>query len=530
MEGYLDYLVNNGERYFPYTRVEGIIDIDGSPFSNWITKMNIHNHDIRYAASAHNHDTRYALKTHDHENYALSDHTHNYAGSNSPSGAALTALALDKEITLSVTGSSTGSVSFKGDKNISLNLKVNHNHDNLYIKQVGNNTITSDKNTTYPLTIYGNGGPSRLDFKVDGITDTSSIEFVSGALKLKYNNIPLDITSDGVSYNGKKLATIDDLAGLGGSGGSVDMNILEQMFAKLNHNHTTTDISDFPSYMNNQFPLKITAGKDNYAYDGSSEVNMIIDPSSLGCAAMDHTHDYSEEYAALKHTHYEKYLDIGGENTYKANKLNFEPVTVESLQEQDGALPNNDTNIIKSVDFLAKDQESMASFGSCFYYTAASKSIDLDHVFISMGKYMSGSSNFVALTMSKSTIKYNGKLIFHEGYMGHNSKLDADTLDGKHLTELPYVKGTEDIIKLGTDDKSKVEIDVSNTSTATILVRNKAGYIFKIKMSETSTDTALSISSGDVNMLTLTRDKSTNGIRTDLYGDIYHNGTKVTLK
>ena len=69
MEGYLDYLTNNGERYFPYVRVEGIIDVDGSPFSNWIAKMNIHNHDIRYASASHNHDARYALKSHQHTEY-----------------------------------------------------------------------------------------------------------------------------------------------------------------------------------------------------------------------------------------------------------------------------------------------------------------------------------------------------------------------------------------------------------------------------------------------------------------------------
>lgn len=53
--GYLDYLTNNGVRYFPYVRVEGIINTDGKPFSQWMTQVNTHNHDIRYAASAHQH-------------------------------------------------------------------------------------------------------------------------------------------------------------------------------------------------------------------------------------------------------------------------------------------------------------------------------------------------------------------------------------------------------------------------------------------------------------------------------------------
>ena len=176
--GYLDYLTNNGERYFPYTRVEGIINTDGTPFSNWIAEVNIHNH-----------DTRYSLIDHTHSNYALSSHTHLYAGSDSVGGAANTALSLDKAFTLNVTGSEVGSVDIKGDSNVTLSLTANHDHVE-YIKNTGNNTITALNGIESPLTILSDGGRAKIDLYSTSSTNRSYIEFLDNKFRLAYNEVP----------------------------------------------------------------------------------------------------------------------------------------------------------------------------------------------------------------------------------------------------------------------------------------------------------------------------------------------------
>lgn len=528
MEGYLDYLTNNGERYFPYVRVEGIIDVDGSPFSNWIAKMNIHNHDIRYASASHNHDARYALKSHQHTEYADVNHVHPYAGSANAGGPATTALALTNPFTLKVTGACTGSASIKGNAEVSLNLTTNHNHDSSYVKKTGNNTITSTGSN--PLKIFASGsGKSKIDFGVDGDVDSASIEYTSGAFKLSYNNVPLTLTPNNVSFNGKVLATMEDLANASMGGGSVDMEVLKQTFASISHKHASTDITGLPVALKNPNALKISMGGHNYDYDGSAEVTMVVDPSALGCAPASHTHDFSNIYAAKNHLHEDEYLSIKGNNTFNAGKITFSRLKGTDFGD-DGVAPTTDTTTIRSLSFpLATPVNGIngASIGCRYVYNASSEQVGIDKLYMAIGDYPNNAVS--ALTLHHNSVRWNNYELLHKGNMGSNSGIDADLLDGKHINELPYLKGTENVITLGDKARSKIEIDTSGTTGTTILVKSSTGYIMQIKVTESSTDVVASITSSDVNMFTLTRDKSTNKVRTDLYGDIYHDGTKVTL-
>ena len=145
MSIYFDYLTKNGERFFPYTRVDGIFDVNGNPFTDWMATINIHNHDKRYASASHTHDTRYSLSSHSHEGYAKSGHTHNYAASSKAGGAANTALALDKPFSLNVTGCVSGSVSINGKDDVNLELGLNHIHEE-YLKYKNSDIILGDYN------------------------------------------------------------------------------------------------------------------------------------------------------------------------------------------------------------------------------------------------------------------------------------------------------------------------------------------------------------------------------------------------
>lgn len=507
--GYLDYLMNNGEIYFPYTRVEGIFDQYGNPFSDWIANMNTHNHDGKYSLIDHNHDTKYATKDHEHGNYSLLDHTHNYAGSNSVGGAAITALALNKEFTLNVTGSETGSVSIKGDSNVTLNLSVNHTHD-IYLTNNTNNIITAGDGVDKPLSIVADGGTAQIELYNTSSSDKSYIKFTDGALILGYNNIPLKITTVGVYYNGKLLATTDDITNTGGG-------------VAEGHTHTISDITDFPGSMPNPYKAIFSmSGGINYEYDGSSEITIPMDPTSLGCASFDHNHDYT--YSALNHTHMEAYLALNGSNEYTGSYIaikNFEP----SEYTEDGSIPTEPVTMVKGLRF-SDDNYGSSVIGATYKYSVDDSMSYLTELFMRLGSSTSTQSK---LSVKSDGIYYNDNKMLDVGMYGHNNGINADMLDGYHADGLPYIKGTEDVIYLGKDTKSKIMIDVSGTSATDINIRNAAGYILNMNVSENGTDIILTISSGGTDMLTITRDKSTNQIRTDLYGTIYVNGTQLSV-
>lgn len=517
--GYLDYLTNNGERYFPYTRVEGIINRDGNPFLDWMNRIDNHDHDDRYALLSHDHDSSYALISHNHDTvYSKLDHTHKYAGSSSAGGAANTALALDKAFTLTVKGSETGSVDIKGNEEVTLNLSVNHTHSDL-LSKTENNTISASDGVNRPLTIVASGtGIARIDLYKSNSTDRSFIQFTDdGKLRLAYNNVPLDITATGIYYDSKQLATIDDIVS---SGGSVDIDTLKGYFATADHQHTVDDITDLET-LPNPYKAIFNVGGDIYEYDGSEEKIIPIDSTSLGCAPAVHDHDYSSVYSTIDHNHDGIYFRLDGVNSnITSYMINMKNLTAEEYST-DGTIPTSNIDCARGLAF--NDDIGKSYIGATYRYNADDGSSKIYNLLLKLV----GETSETKFIMNSTGLYYNDSMILNESMLGHGKGIDADKLDGYHADALPYVKGTEDVINLGNDDKSKVVINVSDTAKTVIDIRNTAGYIMSMSIAETSTDVILSITSSDTNMLTITKDKSTNQVRTDLYGDIYINGIKI---
>lgn len=311
MEQYLDYLTNNGHIYYPYTRVEGIINSDGQPFSVWMSEVNTHNHDIRYASASHIHDNRYSLKTHTHEGFAASNHTHNYAGAESSGGPANSAKALAASFNINITGIGTGSASTNGSSDVTIDLTMNHNHDSDYLKLTGSSrTITITDTVPGGFGIIGDG--IKPEVRLYDTTDKSTFGFMNysgNVITMGINeNTLFEVRQDGTYNKGEKLATEQFVTtALNGIGGSSDINveILNEMYAAKAHVHNYDDISGAPIYLPNEHLLSITVpdGDDitTVDYDGTESKSLTISLESLGASPADHNHD--SNYAPLVHTH-----------------------------------------------------------------------------------------------------------------------------------------------------------------------------------------------------------------------------------
>ena len=107
--------------------VTGNANFDGSGDINISTNVN-HNHDGvyqpigSYAAANHNHNGVYQPIG----SYAAANHSHNYAGSSSAGGSATSAVKLATARTITISGAVSGSTTFDGSSNVTINTAVNY--------------------------------------------------------------------------------------------------------------------------------------------------------------------------------------------------------------------------------------------------------------------------------------------------------------------------------------------------------------------------------------------------------------------
>ena len=73
----------------------------------------------------------------------------NYAGSTEPGGAANSALKLDTARTINITGAETGSTSFDGSSDITIDLTVNHTHSEYALTTHDHDTVYSKLDHTH---------------------------------------------------------------------------------------------------------------------------------------------------------------------------------------------------------------------------------------------------------------------------------------------------------------------------------------------------------------------------------------------
>ena len=539
MEEYMDYLVNDGKRYYPYTRVEAVINSDGTKFTTWMANMNIHNHDAKYALINHNHDERYSLIDHNHDDvYSNKDHTHNYAGSTTVGGVANSALKLQNPVTVSLSGAVIGSFSFDGTKNsIDVSTAVNHNHDHEYVMLSGNSIMKLDKDSLYGFAIRGSESNTKISFS-NGGQNLGYVQFTDSYMQMLFNDNSFKLNGEAVYYNNDKLATVAFVTNaLAASGGSVDMGTLTDTFAKINHSHTKADITDMPTVLPSPNAVNIylnDAADPTYTYAGSDAVNVYLNADTLDYAKSNHTHDYSSTFAAIDHDHEDTYYNINGTNKIKSQYVDIDYPTPEDFTE-DGSIPTSVSQLVKAICFNVAPYNnggtgSSAYIGANYRYSPDSTRVGITQLYMSLGK----GENATNLTMMNSGLYYNNQKIFHEGNMGAGSGLDADKLDGKDINNLPYLKGDESFIDMR--DSKKTGNVIYNLAGGISVETFEAGES-RIRMASSKSDesfmyeitlTAREDNGNAQESFSITVDRKTGMAKVNINGTLTLNGKEIT--
>ena len=214
---------------------------------------------------------------------SATSHTHNYAGSSSVGGAANSALKLDSERVISLSGEVTGSVSFDGTQDVTIDTSVSgidaskvisgvFDIDRIPKAAVERCAIVADDAARFRLTIDDVQKGDTVK-----VVDTNLMYFVVDDSKLD--------SEDGYeSYSAGQASSVP----WSGVTGKPDT------FAPSAHTHTKSEITDFPVAMKNPNTLSVKVGSNAaIEYDGSSARTINITPASIGASASDHTHNYA---------------------------------------------------------------------------------------------------------------------------------------------------------------------------------------------------------------------------------------------
>ena len=221
-----------------------------------------------------------ASSTHTHSNYALTSHTHLYAGSSTAGGVATEAAKTTGNLTIKTNG--TDALSFNGSASKSLDITVdsigaataNHSHSNyalashthLYAaSKTAGGVATEAAKTTGTLTIQTNG--------------VSAITF-NGSANKSLDITPASIgaaTSDHTHSNYALVSHTHNYAGSKTSGGAA------------------TEAAKTTGTLTLQ-----TNGTNAGTFNGSANKTVNITATSIGAATSDHTHS---NYALTTHTH-----------------------------------------------------------------------------------------------------------------------------------------------------------------------------------------------------------------------------------
>lgn len=95
--------------------------------------------------------------------------------------------------------------------------------------------------------------------------------------------------------NARTIALTGAVTGSGNFDGSNNLSIE----TTVNHKHTTSEITDFPSSLKNPYALTLQFnGTTQKTYDGSSAQILNITPSAIGASASNHTHNYAGSSSA----------------------------------------------------------------------------------------------------------------------------------------------------------------------------------------------------------------------------------------
>ena len=250
---------------------------------------------------------------------APSSHTHNYAGSSSAGGAANSAVKLQTARTISLTGDVTGSTTFDGSGNVSINATVaddSHNHtianvdglqtaldkklattgtaakatadsagqniNTTYIKDVGVNgrtvtftkgngstfsITTQDTNTTYTLGSFGIIATAAELNYMDGVTSNVQTQLNNKSASTHTHKYAGSGSAGGAANSAVKLQTArtisltGDVTGSTTFDGSGNVSITATV-ADDSHNHTIANIDNLQTTLNNKMGVTALTTQD----------------------------------------------------------------------------------------------------------------------------------------------------------------------------------------------------------------------------------------------------------------------------
>lgn len=261
-----DLIVNGQIKNVATTETEGVVKLNNTIDSTSTTE----------AATAYAVKMAYDKANHTHD-FSSITHTHNYAGSILPGGAATTSLACSgnaETATKLKTAVTINGISFNGSSNITIEdstklsltggtLTGVINFANNTWNKVGDDVSIGDCNIAGKIGIKGLNGATGIHFVPFSGTVTQSIA-VDGAGNL---------TISGNTYG--------------------------SFFGNISGNATTA--SKLLTAIN------VTIGSKTYALDGSSNLNYTL--ADIGAAPSSHTHNYAatshthSEYSLTSHTH-----------------------------------------------------------------------------------------------------------------------------------------------------------------------------------------------------------------------------------
>lgn len=210
----------------------------------------------------------FALRNHKHTDYALVNHTHQYAGSESVGGAANSAVKLVTPINITLTGAVSGSLlQFDGSKSVTINTTVNHTHNYAGSSSPGGAANSVKNSLTLKL------GSETYTYNGSSAITTNITPSAIGAAPTSHNHTGASILLTGYQNNQSGAISPDD-------------NVLVAL-SKLEKK--ITDVAGGTISLAT-LTIQNSAGVAQVSYDGSSNKILRLNASMVGAASASHTH------------------------------------------------------------------------------------------------------------------------------------------------------------------------------------------------------------------------------------------------
>lgn len=276
-----------------------------------------------YSPTTHNHDNSYAAKTHNHNDLynTKTEVTNLLSGKLDKTANAVSASKLATARTVAVSGAVSGSATFDGSANVTINTSLN----GFDAGKITSGVISVDRlpKTALSEFVAVANKEARLKLTKTQVQNGDTVKETD----TKRMFLVVDDTKLNVEEGYQEYTTIVDWASITGK---------PSTFNPSTHTHTWEQITNRPTTMANPHGLTISLnGKAQTAYTGASAVAFNITAASIGAqvagsyASSSHNHD--TVYAKISHSHTE-YQPKG---SYAAANHNHDTVYAAKVHNHD---------------------------------------------------------------------------------------------------------------------------------------------------------------------------------------------------